>query len=212
MPTHRSMPPNETRSDQVSESVNSGLPGDAVLAAFRAYFLRKEESGQVHAPPITLHLLGRDLGWIDTVVRLAIWAMIQYRDVAISTPRRGRLEVIHCDSDEPFCARLRISLARLTGQGLDNAVMESFWSSMQIELLNCKRWKTRLELANAIFDYIEIFYNRQRRHSSLDYRTPLEHELLSEKNLIPARDSSPRVETKQWGRSTSQLKWGQSQP
>ncbi len=45
------------------------------------------------------------------------------------------------------------------GDGLDNAMMESFWSSMQIELLNRKRWKTRIELANAIFDYIEIFYN-----------------------------------------------------
>ncbi len=71
------------------------------------------------------------------------------------------------------------------GDGLDNAMMESFWSSMQIELLNRKMWKTRLELANAIFDYIEIFCGRQRRHSSLDYRTAIEHELLSEKNLIP---------------------------
>ena len=55
------------------------------------------------------------------------------------------------------------------GDAFDNAMIESFWSSMQIELLDRKRWKTRLELANAIFDYIEIFYNRQRRHSELDY-------------------------------------------
>jgi transposase InsO family protein len=41
------------------------------------------------------------------------------------------------------------------GDGLDNAMMESFWSSMQIELLDRKRWKTRVELANAIFEYIE---------------------------------------------------------
>jgi hypothetical protein len=40
------------------------------------------------------------------------------------------------------------------GDGLDNAMMESFWSSMQIELLNRRRWKTRVELANAIFEYI----------------------------------------------------------
>ena len=56
-------------------------------------------------------------------------------------------------------------------------VSQSFWSSMQIELLNRKRWKTRSDLANAIFDYIEIIYNRQRRHSGLEYRTPIEHEL-----------------------------------
>jgi putative transposase len=55
-------------------------------------------------------------------------------------------------------------------------MMESFWSSM-IDLLDRKRWMTRTDLGNAIFDYIEIFYNRQRRHSGLDYRTPVEHEL-----------------------------------
>ena len=64
-------------------------------------------------------------------------------------------------------------------------MMESFWSSMQIELLDRKKWKTRVELANAIFEYIEIFHNRQRRHSSLGYRTPVEHELLFEDD-IPA--------------------------
>lgn len=70
------------------------------------------------------------------------------------------------------------------GDGLDNAMMESFWSSMQIELLNRRKWKTRV--ANAIFDYIEIFHNRQRRHSALGYRTPIEHELLSEHHPVPA--------------------------
>ncbi|MGY2093430.1 IS3 family transposase [Nocardia gipuzkoensis] len=63
------------------------------------------------------------------------------------------------------------------GDGLDNAMMESFWSSMQIELLNRNKWKTRVELANAIFQYLEIFHNRQRRHSALGYLTPIEYEL-----------------------------------
>lgn len=65
-------------------------------------------------------------------------------------------------------------------------MMESFWSSMQIELLNRRRWKTRVELANAIFEYIEVFHNRQRRHSALGYRTPIEYELLFEQDTIPA--------------------------
>src|ERR1700675_3118289 len=51
------------------------------------------------------------------------------------------------------------------GDCYDNAVIESFWGRMQPELLNRKRWKTIIELANAIFDYLEIFHNRQRRHS-----------------------------------------------
>src|SRR5699024_7836045 len=53
------------------------------------------------------------------------------------------------------------------GDGYDNAMIESFWSTMQVELLNRQTWRTRIELANAIFDYIEIYYNRPRRHSSI---------------------------------------------
>ncbi|HWT49426.1 MAG TPA: integrase core domain-containing protein [Mycobacterium sp.] len=70
------------------------------------------------------------------------------------------------------------SQQKLVGQCYDNAVIESFWGRMQTELLNRKRWKTRIELANAIFDYLEIFHNRQRRHSALGMRTPIEFELL----------------------------------
>jgi transposase InsO family protein len=58
----------------------------------------------------------------------------------------------------------------------DNAVMESFWSRIQVELLDRKRWITRLELANAIFEYLEICHNRRRRHSSLSMLTPVEFE------------------------------------
>jgi putative transposase len=42
-----------------------------------------------------------------------------------------------------------------------------------------RRWKTRVELANAIFEYLEIFHNRQRRHSSLGMLTPIEFETTS---------------------------------
>jgi putative transposase len=62
------------------------------------------------------------------------------------------------------------------GDCFDNAVIESFWSRMQVELLNRNRWSTRLELATAIFDCLEIFHNRQRRHSSLSMLTPVEFE------------------------------------
>jgi putative transposase len=62
------------------------------------------------------------------------------------------------------------------GDCYDNAVIESFWSRMQVELLDRQRWRTRVELANAIFEYLEIFHNRQRRHSSLGMLTPIEFE------------------------------------
>ena len=64
------------------------------------------------------------------------------------------------------------------GDGYDNAPMESFRGRMQTELLNTSSWSTRAELASAIFNYIEIFHNRQRRHSSLGYLTPVEYEKL----------------------------------
>jgi putative transposase len=63
------------------------------------------------------------------------------------------------------------------GDSYDNAMIEAFWSRMQVELLDTRRWKTRVELANAIFEYIEIFHNRRRRDSSLGMLTPIEFEL-----------------------------------
>lgn len=53
------------------------------------------------------------------------------------------------------------------GDCYDNGQMESFWARMQVDFLNRKRWNTRLELANANFEYSDNFHNRQRRHSSL---------------------------------------------
>ena len=63
------------------------------------------------------------------------------------------------------------------GDCFDNAVIESFWSRVQVELLDPQFWKVRLQLSMAIFDYIEVFHNRQRRHSSLSMRSPVEFEL-----------------------------------
>lgn len=66
------------------------------------------------------------------------------------------------------------------GDCFDNAVIESFWSRMQVELLDRQRWQTRVELANAIFEYLEIFYNRKRRHSMLGMLTPVDFEARRE--------------------------------
>jgi len=62
------------------------------------------------------------------------------------------------------------------GSCFDNAMMEAFWARLQVELLNRRRWKTRVELAGAIHDYIEHFHNSRRRHSALGMRTPAEVE------------------------------------
>jgi putative transposase len=63
-----------------------------------------------------------------------------------------------------------------TGSALDNALSESFVASLKTELLHRHRFCTRAAARMAIFDYIEGFYNRQRRHSSLGYLSPTEYE------------------------------------
>jgi putative transposase len=65
------------------------------------------------------------------------------------------------------------------GDCYDNAMIEAFWSRIQVELLDRRRWRTRVELANALFEYLEVFHNRQRRHSRLGMLTPLEFENTS---------------------------------
>jgi putative transposase len=64
------------------------------------------------------------------------------------------------------------------GDCYDNAMMESFWGTMQLELLDSKTWQTRDELANAIFEWIECWYNPNRRHSSIGMHSPITFETL----------------------------------
>jgi putative transposase len=59
------------------------------------------------------------------------------------------------------------------GDALDNAVAESFFATLQTELLDRHRWTTRKQLAQAIFEWIEVFYNTQRRHSTLGMLDPV---------------------------------------
>jgi transposase InsO family protein len=64
----------------------------------------------------------------------------------------------------------------LAGQCWDNAVAESFFASLKTELIDRQSWATRAQARRAVFDYIKVFFNRQRLHSSLHYLTPVEYE------------------------------------
>ena len=99
------------------------------------------------------------------------------------TPPAGA--VIHSDRGTRFGSWAFTDRAKASGllpsmgsiaECFDNAVIESFWSRMQVELLDRRRWKTRIELANAIFEYPEIRHHHRRRHSALGWRSPLEFE------------------------------------
>ena len=65
------------------------------------------------------------------------------------------------------------------GNCYDNAVTESFFHTLKTELVNRTRYKTREEARRSIFEYIEIFYNRKRLHSSIGYHSPVEYEGLT---------------------------------
>jgi putative transposase len=129
----------------------------------------------------------RVVGWsIDShqatpLVTNALGMAIANRD------RAAEQTVIHSDHGTQFTSWAFTQRAKESGllpsmgsvgDCYDNAVIEAFWGRMQTELLNRRRWRTRLELANAIFEYLEIFHNRQRRHSALGWMTPIEFEKI----------------------------------
>jgi len=75
-------------------------------------------------------------------------------------------------------AGLVASMSR-KGNCYDNATMESFWSTLKLELVYRRDFVTRSQARTQIFDYIESFYNRQRTHSALDFQSPVDFELLN---------------------------------
>lgn len=77
----------------------------------------------------------------------------------------------------------RAICASFTGKGacFDNALIESFWATLKKELVYPReRFATRDEARSAIFEFIEVYYNRERLHSSLNYETPEAHERLQQ--------------------------------
>ncbi|HHJ4203561.1 TPA: IS3 family transposase, partial [Aeromonas veronii] len=89
----------------------------------------------------------------------------------------------HTDRGSQYCAKayralqvqfgMQTSMSR-KGNCFDNAPIESFWGSLKNELVHHHRFETRAEAKAAIQEYIEIFYNRQRRHSRLGNVSPAE--------------------------------------
>jgi putative transposase len=64
------------------------------------------------------------------------------------------------------------------GDCYDNAVAESFFATLKKELIHRRSWPTKDQLRSEVFDYIEVFYNRQRRHSALGQRSPADYEKM----------------------------------
>ena len=73
----------------------------------------------------------------------------------------------------PFCHSPYICSMSRKGNCYDNAPIESFWGKLKQEWLYHQRFKTRAQARDAVFEYIEVFYNRQRLHSTLGYQIPM---------------------------------------
>ena len=132
-----------------------------------------------------LDLYSRHLnGWamsehINTELTLAAWSMaLTQRQPPAGLVFHSDRGVQYASQDYRQALENAQAIASMSRKGncYDNAAMESFWSTLKQELIYRRHFKTRAEARQAIFDFIEVFYNRQRLHSSLDYRSPLDFE------------------------------------
>ncbi len=105
--------------------------------------------------------------------------------LAMAISRRGAPDLVHSDRGSTYATAIYLDLIKKHGirQSMsrkgncwDNAPMESFFHSLKTELVMHCDYKTRDQARASLFDYIEVFYNRQRRHPTIDYVVPLAFE------------------------------------
>jgi transposase InsO family protein len=183
---HRRLVPEYTAADLVDRRFARHEPDQLWVTDITEHRTRE---GKVYCAVVLDVFSRRVVGWsIDAsptsnLVTSALGMAIDNRSPAGT--------VIHSDQGTQFTSWAFTHRARQSGllpsmgsvgDCFDNAVVESFWARMQVELLDRHRWRTRIELANAIFEYLEIFHNRQRRHSALGMRTPIEYERIHHDN------------------------------
>ena len=172
-----------TASDLVERSFARAEPNQLWVTDITEHPTRE---GKVYCAVVLDTFSRRIVGWsIDASPTAAL--VTNALGMAIENRRPSAGGLIHSDHGTQFTSwaftRRALDSGLVPSMGsigdcFDNAVVESFWGRMQVELLNRRRWKTRVELANAIFDYLEIFHNRKRRHSALGMRTPIEFETM----------------------------------
>lgn len=134
---------------------------------------------------VTLDLFHRKvIGWaMDRSITR--WLVMRALNMAINNGTLKPGLVHHSDRGVQYACNdfqsllkahgIECSMSR-KGDCWDNAVAESFFRTLKVELTHNRRYKTRQEAQADIFEYIEVFYNRQRRHSYLGYQSPVEFE------------------------------------
>mgnify|MGYP003382384713 CR=1 FL=1 len=181
-PKFRRVPNVATSSDLVSRSFGRSHANELWVTDITEHPTRE---GKVYCAVVLDAWSRRVVGWsIDSTQDAALVTNALGMAIDQRRPDAGST-VIHSDQGTQFTSwaftRRAIDSGLLPSMGskgdcYDNAMIESFWSRMQVELLNRQKWRTRVELANAIFEYLEVFHNRQRRHSALGMLSPVEFE------------------------------------
>lgn len=111
---------------------------------------------------------------VNDALLMAIWQRKPKRGLIWHTDRGSQYA---SESHRKICQEHGIlqSMSR-KGDCWDNAVSESFFHTLKVELVHPMKFNTRNEAKQAIFEYIEVYYNRQRMHSTNDYLSPVEYE------------------------------------
>lgn len=143
-------------------------------------------------------------GWLYLAVILDLysrqivgWAMSERNNtklvadaLTMAVWRRGELQdvIVHSDQGSTYASgeyrkllqenNMLCSMSR-KGECHDNAVAESFFGTLKTELTDDEDYRTRQQARQSVFEYIEVFYNRQRRHSYLGYVSPVEYERVN---------------------------------
>jgi putative transposase len=130
----------------------------------------------------------RVVGWsVSATNDTALASEALRRALASRRPQAGLLH--HTDRGSPYAALAYTAILRQhgitasmsrAGDCYDNAVVESFFGTMKTELMGGRIYPSRAAAAAAIADYIGNFYNPQRRHSHLQYLSPIEFELRAQ--------------------------------
>ena len=190
-PRYRKSAPQAAATDRVCRQFIREEPDQLWVTDITEHPTRE---GKVYCAVVLDTYSRRVVGWsIDSTPTAAL--VTNALGMAIDARRPAGSTVIHSDQGTQYSswaftqralnAGLLLSMGAV-GTCYDNAMMESFWSRVQVELLDRQAWSTRVELASALFEYLEIFHNRQRRHSSLGMLTPTEFE---------ARQGAPATST-----------------
>ncbi|GAA3587966.1 IS3 family transposase [Amycolatopsis ultiminotia] len=181
LPRWKHTKPDEIAKDLVKRDFTAAGPNRKWLTDITEHRTRE---GKVYCAVVLDVYSRRVVGWsIDSSPTAALVTNALGMAIDNRAPQSGT--IIHSDQGVQYGSWAFTKRAKdsglvpsmgSVGDCYDNAMMESFWSRMQVELLDRHRWRTRVELANAIFEYLEIWHNRQRRHSQLGWLTPIEFE------------------------------------